>query len=188
MKDILYFLELQKAVDNGLTQEQINKKLIALRNMDENTDISERDYFRLRKKVMEEIRPHQKNNQEYNRYLHYFAGKITSMAFISRDYLKWKSEEKRNEYVAEREEWRKERDQILKTMSIPEILKRVIEKEKNAIALKQENLRAEMVSLDKEVNQLNAIDDLITFTEDVKSFDKSDFSSVNKPSARRKPI
>lgn len=173
MKEIMHFLELQKAIDNGLTQEQINQKLIILRSIDENPEISERDFFRMRKKILEEITPHRKNLNEYNKYLNHFAGMITSMEFMPKDYLKWKSEEKRNEYVSERERWKKERDQIIKEMSVPDILKSVIEKEKENLALRQEKLHARITKLDAEIDQLHAIDDLITFTEDVKSFNKT---------------
>lgn len=173
MKDIMYFLNLQKIIENGLTQEQINQKLSLLRSIDENPDISERDFFRMRKQILEEITPHRKNHQEYKKYLNHFAGMITSMEFIPKDCLRWKSEEKRNEYIAEREKWKNERDQILKEMTVPEILRSVIEMEKENLSLRQEKLRARIKELDTEINQLNAIDDLITFTEDVKIFNKT---------------
>ncbi len=173
MKDIMYFLNLQKTIENGLTQEQINSKVDSLRVIDENPDISERDFFRMRKKILEEITPHRKNHLEYEKYLRYFAGMITSMTFIPKDYLKWKSEEKRNEYVSERERWKKERDQIIKEMSVPDILKSVIEKEKENLTLRKEKLHARIKELDAEIDQLQAIDDLIIFTEDVKCFNKT---------------
>lgn|GEM_PF-4765989 len=173
MKEIMHFMNLQKAIDNGLTQEQINHKLFILKSIDENPNISERDFFRMRKQILEEITPHRKNHLEYEKYLRYFAGMITSMVFIPKDYLTWKSEEKRNEYVAEREKWKRERDQIIREMSVPDILKSVLQKEKGNLALRQEKLHARIKELDTEIDQLHAIDDLITFTEDVKTFNKT---------------
>ncbi|MGR7334757.1 hypothetical protein ACU6ZE_00395 [Klebsiella aerogenes] len=174
MKDILHFLELQELVDNGLTQEQIKAKIDSLQPLDENPDMSERDFYRKRKQILNEIEPHRKNRREYKNYLNYFAGKITSMDFTPKSFLKWKSEEKRQAYISEYKEWDKERNMIIETMTVPEILKKFIAKEKEAMSLRIESLNTEVKIFNSSIDKLNAIDNLITFSEDVKSFNNSE--------------
>ncbi|WP_152482117.1 hypothetical protein [Dickeya sp. DW 0440] len=171
MKSILHFLDLQKAISEGLTQEQVSEKIEYLDRLEEQPGITENELYRKRRKIVDEINPWRKNQNKYKECLKYFAGKITPTDFTHKTFWKWKSEDKREQYLAEREIWEKERDKILEEFTVTEILMKVIEKEKQKIAEKKEKMDRERKILDENIVQLNAMNNMIMFSEEVENFD-----------------
>lgn len=184
MKLIVNFLKLQQDIADGLTEEQIKEKVEYLKSLYERDDLTKEVLRKERKKVITELNSGIKNKKEHESYLNYFAGKITPTSFkYSKTFSKWKSEEKKDTYIRDLHKWISEKDEILKKYNASEILLMFIEKEKEKLLETKKELGTK--SMDKDLEQLDALSNMISFSEDLKFFESEPVKELKKENKNR---
>lgn len=136
MKRVLDFLNLQKEINEGMTEEHIKEKVDYVRELIDKFE-EDPDYEKLRfldkqrDAVSKEIRPHQKRRRKLDKELRFFAGQITPTEFKYKKATSFRSKDKFLAYIDERDSWNSGIDEIINSMDDNEILEVYVNKKKD---------------------------------------------------------